>query len=104
MSILLEAPSAGALKEPMESPTLQAEAAWLTLNAAVPINMDADRAWAVGLAMALQDICALPVPLVAEETISQSALVLACHVQAVDKLKVPEPPREATVPDEGDNW
>ena len=104
MSILLEAPSAGELNAPIESPTLQADAAWITLNALVPIKMDADRAWAVGLAMALQDICAFPVPLAAEETVSQSALVVACHVQAVDKLKVPEPPREATVPDEGDNW
>ena len=104
MSILLDPPSAAALKAPIERPTLQAEAAWLKLNALVPIKMDADRAWAVGLALALQDIWVLPVPLVAEETVSQSALVVACHVQVVLKLKVPEPPMEATVPDEGDNW
>ena len=57
----------------------------------------------MGLAIALQAICALPVPLVADETVSQSALDVACQVHAVDKLKVPEPPMEATVPDDGDS-
>ena len=101
MSILPDPPSAGALNALSDNATLHADAAWLSVKKLFPIEMEADRTCAVGLAIAFQATCAFPVPLVADETANQSAFEPACHVQAVVKLKVPEPPVDATVPDAG---
>ena len=103
MSTLLEAPSGGALKAPMEIPTLQDAAAWLTINELVPIEIEPDRACAVGLAIAVHATCALPVPLEADDTLNQSALEVANHVQAVERLNVPVAPVAATAVDDGLN-
>ena len=103
MSMPPDPPSASALNALMDNPTLHAAADWVTVKTPLPILMDADRACAVGLAIALQDICVLPVPLVADVTVSQSAFEVICQVQTVDKLKVPEPPVEPAVPDDGLN-
>ena len=103
ISIVPITPSAAALIAPVEIPTLHAEAACVTPNTAVPMEIDADRACAVGLAMADQATCVFPVPEVAEETLSQSALDVACQVQAVTKLKVPVVPVDSAVAEDGVN-
>ena len=104
ISIVPATPSATAVKDPMEIPTLQAAADCVTWKKLFPMEIDAVLVWAVGFARANQETCVLPVPVVAEETDSQSALDTACHVQAVVKLKVLAPPAAAIVPDVGESW
>ena len=83
---------------------LQAIAACCTVNATLPIVIDADRGWVSTFGAATHETDPFPVPLADELIVNHSAVLTACQVQLVTKLKVPLPPIDNTVVLVGEIW
>ena len=76
---------------------LHATAACCTVNATLPIVIDADRPCVNTLGAATHETDPFPVPLADELIVNHSAVLTACQAQFVTRLKVPLPPIDSTV-------
>ena len=83
---------------------LQAIAACCTVNATLPIVIEADRGWVRMFGAATHETDPFPVPLAVELIVNHSAVLTACQAQFVTKLKVPVPPIASTVVLVGEIW
>ena len=104
MSNELANPSTGMAKLLAESTTSQDPPAWATVNAAVPTLMLAVRCNGVKFGSARQLRAAFPEPVVAEVTVNQAVLDVACQVQFDVRLNEPVAPVEIAVAVGGESW